>query len=235
MIDQTDYTVCITGTSRGLGYALVEAFLKKTQFQIAAITGNGAVLNSKLEGITGRERVRIIEASISEFEGRGEIKRQISGMPPLKIVIHNAGKLLLKPFLEISEAELAAVYKVNVFAPFHLTQVLMPFMEGCHTIHISSVGGVEGSLKFAGLSAYSTSKAALNCLTEMLSEEFKATDHVFNCLAMGSVATEMFRKAFPGASASATPEQMAAYIVGYAIEAPKVMRGKIISLSVSNP
>lgn len=235
MIKGNKNTVCITGASKGLGYALVQTFLQESDFEIAAITGHGDELRNKLSSVNNNNRIQIIEANIGTGSGRSKIRSQINEMPPLSILIHNAGKLLFKPFLEITEAELKDIYNVNVFAPFHLTQELMPFMKKAHIINISSIGGVDGSLKFAGLSAYSTSKAALNCLTEMLSEEFKDTDNSFNCLALGSVATEMFASAFPGASASATPELMAEYIYRFALDAPKVMRGKIISLSRSNP
>lgn len=235
MIKGNKSTVCITGASKGLGYALVETFLKESDFEIAAVTGHGNELRKRLDSEVENERVHIIEANIGTDSGRREIRDRINKMPELRILIHNAGKLLFKPFLEITEKELKDIYNVNVFAPFHLTQELMPLMKRAHIIHVSSVGGVDGSLKFAGLSAYSTSKAALNCLTEMLSEEFKETNNSFNCLALGSVATEMFAEAFPGVLASATPEIMAKYIFQFAIEAPKVMRGKIISLSRSNP
>ena len=235
MIKGNKSTVCITGASKGLGYALVQTFLKESNFQIAAITRNGEELRKQLESEEERERVHIIEANIGVDSGRREVRDHINTMPELRILIHNAGKLIFKPFLEITEKELKDIYNVNFFAPFHLTQQLMPLMSRAHIIHISSIGGVDGSLKFGGLSAYSTSKAALNCLTEMLSEEFKETENSFNCLALGSVATEMFAAAFPGASASATPEIMAKYIFHFALQAPEVMRGKIISLSRSNP
>lgn len=228
-------TVCITGASKGIGYSLVQTFLKESDFEIAAVTGHGDELRERLNSGAENSRIHIIESNICTDSGREEIYNQLKTMPDLGVLIHNAGKLLFKPFIEITEGELNDVYNVNLFAPFLLTQKLVPLMIQTHIIHISSVGGVEGSLKFGGLSAYSTSKAALNCLTEMLSEEFKETKNTFNCLALGSVATEMFAEAFPGASASATPEMMAHYIFQFALEAPKVMRGKIISLSRSIP
>lgn len=236
-------TVCITGCGRGLGYELMVSFLNETDLHVAAITRNGAVLQKKLDSslLTSREsawtknRVTVIEADITTALGRDIIYGQLQNLPDLGYLIHNAGKLLFKPFKDIEEKELKDIYTINVFAPFLLTQKLLPLMDSTHTIAISSVGGVEGSMKFAGLSAYSTSKAALNCLTEMLSEEFKDTTNVFNCLALGSVDTEMFNAAFPGATASSTTKDMADYIVSYAQKAPKIMRGKIISLSISNP
>lgn len=243
MNKKENQTVCITGCGRGLGYELIQSFLNEPNLHVAAITRDGQALKAKLgsslltSGDSARmdNRVTVIEADINTETGRTIIYNELRHLPELCYLIHNAGKLLFKPFEEITEKELRDIYSINVFAPFLLTQKLMSLMHATHTISISSVGGVEGSMKFAGLSAYSSSKAALNCLTEMLSEEFKETANVFNCLALGSVDTEMFNTAFPGAAASSTPKDMADYIVSFSLRAPKIMRGKIISLSVSNP
>ncbi len=227
-------TVLITGASRGLGLALVKAFARDGTYKVVAVTRNGESLKEQI-GSSDGSRVVIIPCSITEETGRAQIANTLETLPALRCVIHNAGKLLFKPFENINSDELHAVYEVNVFAPFLLTQTLMPYMDNTHSIYISSVGGVEGSVKFSGLSGYSTSKAALNCLTEMLSEEYKDTGNSFNCLALGSVDTEMFREAFPGVVASSTVEEMADYIHGFAESADAVMRGKIISISKSNP
>jgi NAD(P)-dependent dehydrogenase (short-subunit alcohol dehydrogenase family) len=226
-------TVCITGASRGLGNALVRAFLERPYMHVAAVTRNSGILNDLISEYP--DRLKCINADVCTAAGREDVYQALSGMPPLAILIHNAGSLVYAPFEEIEETQLSDVYKVNVFAPYLLTQRLLPLMGATHVISISSVGGVQGSLKFAGLSAYSSSKAALNCLTEMWSEEYKDTQLVFNCLALGSVDTDMFNTAFPGFTAASTPEVMARYIAQFAFEAPSVMRGKIISLSLGNP
>lgn len=229
-------SVCITGAGGGLGYDLVLSFLRHTPYKVAAITRNGQSLQQKLNRAEeDTSQVEIIEADITTQTGRAGVYEAMKTLPAMACFIHNAGKLIFKPFLEITEEELKQVYEVNVFSPFLLTQKLISLMKDTHVIQISSIGGIGGSLKFAGLSAYSSSKAALNCLTEMWSEEFKDTAVVFNCLALGSVETEMFKTAFPGATAGSTPRDMADYVVSFALEANKVMRGKIIPVSVINP
>lgn len=232
MISKENGTVCITGASKGLGLALTEAFLKSTNLNVAAVTRSEA---PHPLAATWGERLRIIRTDISLEAGREEVYKALEGMPPLSVLIHNAGALTFKPFSDTDADTLRRIYEVNVFAPYLLTQRLLPLAGETHIINISSIGGVQGSLKFGGLSAYSSSKAALNCLTEMWAEEFKDTDIVFNCLALGSVETDMFREAFPGVSAACTPETMAAYISNFAFTAPAVMKGKIISLSLGNP
>ena len=144
--------------------------------------------------------------------------------------------MVAKPFTEISLEELERVYRVNVQAVFRLTQLLMPkFSDKAHILNISSVGGVQGSVKFPGLTAYSSSKAALVGLTECLAEEYKETDLSFNCLALGAVQTEMLEEAFPGYEAPTTAKDMAAYIFDFSLNGPKFYRGKILTVSKSTP
>ena len=97
------------------------------------------------------------------------------------------------------------------------------------------MGGVQGSMKFPGLSAYSSSKAAVITLTELLAEEYKETGPSFNVLALGAVQTEMLEEAFPGYKAPTTPEEMAAYIAEFSLNANKFYNGKLLQVSNSTP
>lgn len=233
MISKEKGAVCITGASRGLGRALVARFLQNTGLEVFAVSRNREGWKEATDKYG--DRLHVVHADICTGGGRGAVFDALSAGSELSVLIHNAGTLAFQPFTETDEATLRGVYEVNVFAPYLLSQKLLPLMKRTHVINISSIGGVQGSLKFAGLSAYSSSKAALNCLTEMWSEEFKETEITFNCLALGSVETDMFKEAFPGVSAACTPETMATYIADFAFSAPEVMRGKIISLSLDNP
>ena len=159
------------------------------------------------------------------------------GMEKIDILINNAGALINKPFDQIEREELTYIYKVNLFALFSLTQSALPYLKRsghAHVVNIGSVGGVNGTSKFPGLSAYSSSKAALSCLSECLSEEYKGSIS-FNCLALGAVQTEMLEQAFPGYQAPISAEGMADYIVEFSLNGHKYMNGKTIMVSLSNP
>jgi NAD(P)-dependent dehydrogenase (short-subunit alcohol dehydrogenase family) len=97
------------------------------------------------------------------------------------------------------------------------------------------MGGFQGSSKYKGLSYYSASKAALSCLSECLAEEFRESGIVVNCLALGSVQTEMLKEAFPGYKAPVTAREMAELIVDFAIKGRKYFNGKVIPVAFSNP
>jgi NAD(P)-dependent dehydrogenase (short-subunit alcohol dehydrogenase family) len=104
-----------------------------------------------------------------------------------------------------------------------------------HVVTISSMGGVQGSMKFAGLSAYSSSKGAVITLTELWAEEFKETGPSFNVLALGAVQTEMLAEAFPGYVAPVTAIEMATYIQEFALHGHKMYNGKLLQVSNSTP
>jgi NAD(P)-dependent dehydrogenase (short-subunit alcohol dehydrogenase family) len=97
------------------------------------------------------------------------------------------------------------------------------------------MGGVQGSMKFAGLSAYSSSKGAVITLTELLAEEYKETGPSFNVLALGAVQTEMLEEAFPGYEASVSADQMANYIFDFSVNGNKLYNGKLMQVSSSTP
>jgi len=164
------------------------------------------------------------------------VKEISSSFKSIDVLINNAGSLINKPFLEISSSDFEAVFKVNVFAVASLTRLMLPMMNAKgHVLNITSMGGVQGSAKFPGLSAYSSSKGALVILTELLAEEFKDSGPSFNALALGAVQTEMLEEAFPGYKAPVSAAQMAEYIIDFALKGHQFYNGKVLPISSSTP
>ena len=97
------------------------------------------------------------------------------------------------------------------------------------------MGGFQGSAKFPGLTAYSSSKAALCSFTEVFAEEHKETSIKMNCLCLGAVQTKMLEQAFPGFVAEISPNEMASYIFDFACKQGRFINGKIIPVSLSTP
>ena len=124
----------------------------------------------------------------------------------------------------------------NVFAVAGLTQAIDSKLEkGAHVLGISSMGGVQGSAKFPGLSAYSSSKGALITLFELLAEEYKTREVCFNSLALGAVQTEMLEAAFPGLKAPVSAKQMGAYVADFVQHGHQYYNGKVLPVSSSTP
>ena len=223
--------VVITGSSRGIGFELTKLFSDKG-FKVFALSRNiSKISNLKLPNVVPYYLDISSEKSISKV-----LKLISEELKQVDVLINNAGNLINKPFSQTSFHDFESIYKVNVFGLAELVRQFIPyFCKSSHVINISSIGGIAGSSKFSGLSAYSSSKGALNILTEMLCEEFKDSGPSFNCLALGAVQTEMLEEAFPGYQAQVSSLEMANYIYKFSLEGNKFFNGKIIPVSTSNP
>lgn len=222
--------IVILGASQGIGAALVEVFAKDPSNKVIALARQVELMKDLFK----QENVCAYKLDLIDnvHEQIDELKLPDS----IDILINNAGLLINKPFETITHQDFHNSYQVNVIGIMEATQALLPLLkDGAHIVNISSMGGFQGSLKFAGLTAYSTAKAALCAFTEMFAEEYKATNIHMNCLCLGAVQTEMLAQAFPGYEAPTSPEQMANFIANFAEHSGQLLNGKIIPVSASNP
>lgn len=223
--------IIITGTSRGIGYELVQLFSIAGYNVLALSRNEKPVQDLQLKNVTS------LSFDLSKAEDYKLVEDFITNQwQHVDVLINNAGTLLNKPFSETTIKNFEQVYKTNVFGVAELTRIVVPFMKNeSHVVTISSMGGVQGSLKFPGLSAYSSSKAAVITLTELLAEEYKASGPSFNVLALGAVQTEMLEEAFPGYQAPTTALEMAQYIFDFSLNGNKYYNGKMLQVSNSTP
>lgn len=222
-------TLLVTGASRGVGFEICKQ---------AAANGHTVIaLSRNISALKGIPNIHTFSVDLSnELEVVDFVKEISSSFKSIDVLINNAGSLINKPFLEISSSDFEAVFKVNVFAVASLTRLMLPMMNAKgHVLNITSMGGVQGSAKFPGLSAYSSSKGALVILTELLAEEFKDSGPSFNALALGAVQTEMLEEAFPGYKAPVSAVQMAEYIIDFALKGHQFYNGKVLPISSSTP
>lgn len=223
-------TIIITGTSRGIGAELVKQFAAEGHTVISLSRNSNPELEN-LPNVYYKSVDLSNDASVAEFAVA--LKDQFKN---IDILIHNAGTIINKPFTEISSADFEYVYKVNVFGVAALTRTVLPLMgKGSHVVTISSMGGIQGSSKFPGLAAYSSSKGAVITLSELLAEEYKEQGVAFNVLALGAVQTEMLQEAFPGYQAPIYPNEMAVYIKDFALNGNRFFNGKVLEVSSSTP
>ncbi len=231
--------VLITGASGGVGKATALEFVRTTSHNLYLVSRNEALLKSIKEeaGIEKSYRVHIFPFDLISGDYaalREAIDAQSRGS--IDIIINNAGAIVNKPFEEITADEFDTIVNTNFKGPFFLIQHMLPLLrESAHIVNISSMGGVMGSVKFPGLSLYSSSKGALSILTECLAVELAPRKISVNCLAPGSVQTTMLETAFPGFKAQTTSESIAEFIVHFATNGNRWMNGKVIPLSVSTP
>lgn len=222
--------IIITGTSRGIGYELALQFANAGH-QVLAIS------RKTPQALIENPNITCLSIDISNPDELLQVENFINQTwKKVDVLIHNAGSLLHKQFTQITSEEFQNIYKVNVFAVAELTKICIPFMEkGSHVVMISSMGGIQGSMKFAGLAAYSSSKGAVITLSELLAEEYQEQGIAFNVLALGAVNTEMLQEAFPGYEAPLSAKEMADYIFNFALTGNKYYNGKVLQVSSSTP
>ncbi len=223
--------VIVTGAGRGIGFELVRS-----------LADDGCVVIAVSRRIDALERlanplILPMSVDITKSADLNALYDFVSRTwDKVDVLVNNAGLLVKKPLMELTEMDFMQVYAVNVFGAAALTRRIVPMMpQSGHVVGISSIGGVQGSVKFPGLSAYSSSKAALIALGETWAEEFKETGPSFNTLALGAVQTEMLEVAFPGYRAPVTPTEMAAYIKDFALTGQRLYNGKLLQLGKTTP
>lgn len=224
--------IIITGTSRGIGFELVQLFANAGH-QVLSLSRNETPIAA-----LGLNNVTALSFDLSVEDDYKKVSEFVSQNwnDKVDILINNAGLLVNKPFQELLKQDWLQVYQVNVFGVAELTKTILPFMNsGSHVVTVSSMGGIQGSMKFPGLAAYSSSKGAVITLSELLAEEYKEQQIAFNVLALGAVQTEMLEEAFPGYEAPLKPIEMANYIFDFSITGNKYYNGKVLEVSSTTP
>jgi len=233
--------ILITGCSSGIGYQTVLAFARMGAHHITAISRSVEGLNQlkhDFQSLESNSTLDIISFDLSQNNYDYLIsKLDYSIDNPLDILVNNAGYLVNSSFMETDIEDWKKIFDVNILASVKLIKALYPLFNrtlGSHIVNIGSMGGVQGTAKFEGLSAYSASKGAVNILTESLSVEF-AKEHIHvNAINPGAVQTKMLEEAFPGFEAGISAQQMGAYIASFAINNKDVMNGRLVQASLSS-
>jgi NAD(P)-dependent dehydrogenase (short-subunit alcohol dehydrogenase family) len=228
----------ISGASQGIGAALVKELSKNAENVVLGFGRNA----QKIQDLSMRlknspAQLDLFQADI--VQDLDKIAEKITQLPYLSVLINNAAAFLHKPFLETSPKDWQDLFATNVFASVALIQKSLTQLEKnpkkAQVLNITSMGGFQGSVKFAGLSAYSASKACLANITECLAAEYSTSNIAFNALALGAVQTEMLSQAFPDYKAPINPTEIAEFIVQFAEKNGQLFNGKILPVSSSTP
>jgi NAD(P)-dependent dehydrogenase (short-subunit alcohol dehydrogenase family) len=229
--------IIVNGGTRGIGKEVVLLLAKEESNQILVTGRNRDALKQLTTGAEFRNVTsKRIDLAFFDDQQKSFLEAVASVFNTVDILINMAGSLVIKDFMDFTNDKAREMMEMNFFGPASIIRTLKPLMfRGSHIVNISSMGGYQGSSKYRGLSYYSASKAALSCLSECLAEEFRETGIIVNCLALGSVETEMFVAAFADKKAPVSALEMAEFIVYFAINGKKYFNGKVIPVAVSNP
>lgn len=196
----------ITGASKGLGLEIARAYAERGARLVIAARHPGSLervaeeLREKTEVMSlaldvSQDAERLVEAGLERF-GR------------IDVLVNNASELGPSPMPALESLgwrDMERILRVNVTAPLHLIQLVLPQMRARGDgviINVTSDAGVEA---YAGWGGYGASKAALEHLSRVLAEELAGSDIRLYVVDPGDMDTEMHRLAEPGVDLSGLP------------------------------
>ncbi len=211
-------TALITGAGRGIGRATAILFSEEGA-NLVLLSRNRSELEETATICTANNvKVHCEEIDLAQRSKIDGLFRNISDQfPQIDILINNAARFDRGLMSEFDLDRLELMLKVNLIAPFYLSQkfiVARNGLRGGSIVNISSYSGLMGVEKFPGFGAYDMTKYALWGLTEILAVENKDLGLRVNQLTISSVDTAMFRQAFPdGGKPALTMREVTAKIL----------------------
>jgi len=223
-------TAVVTGASRGIGRAIALR-LADVGAEVALWARDSAALRAVASEVTQRgARAQAMICDVTDpsaVNGAADVVRRT--MAPVRVIVNNAGAVLRKPTVAISDAEWRAMMAVNADGTFYVTRAFLPDLAraGGRIINIASIAGREGTPLLA---AYCAAKHAVIGLTRALALELRAAKVSVNAICPGSVDTGMLREGMPGARPDMTPDDIARTALFLAHEAPEALTGACIDV-----
>jgi NAD(P)-dependent dehydrogenase (short-subunit alcohol dehydrogenase family) len=190
-------TALVTGASAGLGRALAAALVSRKW----TVVGNGR--DAAALAAAAREiGFTAVPGDVADPAHRAGLA---DACPSLDLLVNNASSLGVSPLPPLARyplAELENVYRVNVFAPVALAQLLLPALTASRgtVVNVSSDAAVEA---YEGWGGYGSAKAALDQVTAVLGAE--NPDLAVYSVDPGDLRTAMHQRAFPGEDISDRP------------------------------
>ena len=144
--------IVITGASQGIGYEIVKKLLSESGHEVFAIARNKEKLSSlrKYE-LNAKYHYLAFDLSKEDYQ-KDLIPAIVKKLGKVDVLLNNAGLLINKPFIELSNKDFDDLFALNTKSVFKLVRDLFPYFNtNAHIVNISSMGGFQGSSKFPGL------------------------------------------------------------------------------------
>ena len=232
----------ITGSTGGIGSALVDSFLSDNYFVVGIDTID-----------SGRNSVGFVEINSDLFEFtknenyREQILNQIKNHLPERladfVLINNAAVQILNSVSKLNCSDWDKTLKVNTMAPFFLVQGFLEQLTKTHG-HVINISSIHSRLTKANFSCYATSKAALEALTRSLALELSAKGVSVNAIAPAAIATQMLKdgfaespeklkelKSYHPSGMIGSPEQLATFVKSVAEQRGSFLTGSVLEFN----
>ncbi|XP_064556760.1 L-xylulose reductase [Drosophila montana] len=183
--DLKNKVILVTGAGAGIGNALVKQ-LASAGATVIAVARSEAQLKDLVA--SDAQRIKPLLLDLSNWD---KVREGLAAVPQLDGLVNNAGVAIIKPFEELTEQDFDTHFNVNIKAVFNVTQALLPKLRnGSSIVNVSSIAA---SRSFAGHTAYSATKAAVDSLTKSLALELGVRQIRVNSVNPTVVLTKMGR------------------------------------------
>ncbi|AUT75022.1 oxidoreductase [Paraburkholderia hospita] len=160
----------ITGASRGLGALMAKAAIADGNAVVA--TGRNAAAIAERLG----ESPAVLSVALDvtdEAQAKAAVKAAVEKFGRIDVLINNAGFGLLAAVEESSDADVRRIYDTNVFGLLNVTRAVLPAMRKQRSGHVINISSIVGYQAAAGVGVYSSTKFAVEGITEALHAELK--------------------------------------------------------------
>lgn len=207
--DYSGKVVLVTGSSRGIGASILEAFAQAKATCVVNYFADPEGQNARDAEETakrcralGAGTVHVLAADVSNFDSVTQLMQQVQKLAGgLDILVNNAGILRDRTIKKMTTDDWQAVINTNLTGVFHCNKMGAEILrDGGRIVNISSVAGMIG---IHGQANYSAAKAGVIAMTKVLAKELAKKKITVNAIAPGVVQTSMI--------ASIKPEMLAEY------------------------
>jgi len=233
----------VTGSARGIGRAIAEAFCAEGAIVVVNDVGDDAGARetlTALEAAGGKGSVEMFDVS-DPAQVEGGVRNILAAQGRIDVLVNNAGITRDNLLMRMSEEEFDAVLRVNLKGTYLLTKAVTRIMmkqRSGRVINLSSVVGMMGN---AGQSNYAAAKAGIVGFTKATARELAARNITVNAIAPGFIRTAMtaglpegVQKAFLAQiplGRFAEPQEVAALALFLASDAASYITGQVIGIN----
>jgi NAD(P)-dependent dehydrogenase (short-subunit alcohol dehydrogenase family) len=186
-------TLVITGVGKGFGEQLLRHFCR--YYHVVGITrSQDDICRLSSDLMLEKDSISLHVADVSDYVAVTKITEDYIESGDYKIygLINNAGVRCRKSFLDMNVEDIKKISDVNLFAPIHLSRLLIPSMLKNGIGRIINISSVLSTSSLPDLSAYAVSKAGLDGFTRSIAAEFASRNITCNSILPGFCETSYF-------------------------------------------
>lgn len=182
--------VLVTGASRGIGWAVAQAFA--AQGARLTLAGRDAPLLERRRAALAAADCAIAVADLTDPAAAGAMVAQAAGrLGPIEILVNNAGAGASSPFAKMEAGHWDAMLATNLSSVFHVTRAAIGPMLAAKAGRIINIASTAGLTGYAYVAAYVAAKHGVVGLTRALAREYAASGITVNAVCPGYVDTDM--------------------------------------------